>query len=349
MVPVLLSAVPGDTTPVGLGALLSEDILAHEVDVLPLEPERLTAPVPRRVTPSMRRGYFPSRWADALGPWADLWHASRSQQAAPLVAALLERMDRARPDRVSWIWAKVRLPGAARKGRHFTVRILRNGLLAASSSVLLAGAAHAAPVSATAIPPSSYSLSISAGALGTASGAGAMTGSASTSLTVVPGGGSPDLVTSVGGSGSFNVADFTAPGLALGLLAFDNFHVDVTLPAMTSTNGTIPVFHPDLAGAVVSVDGGQVIQGGSATLFDFSKTPVVATAPVGSLTTLDLAAGLWTIPFTATSTLTTFGIPVDIVTGTDLVLQFVPEPGTLTLLGVGVVGLAATRRRRVSE
>ncbi|HME69247.1 MAG TPA: hypothetical protein VKM54_05195 [Myxococcota bacterium] len=122
------------------------------------------------------------------------------------------------------------------------MRILKNGFLAAAASVLLTGAAHAVPLNAVAIPPSAYSISIAAGVIGTATGSGAITGTASTDITVTP-----TNVSTVGGSGSFDVADFTAPGSALGVLAFDNFHVDVTLPATTSTNGTNP-FNPDLGG-----------------------------------------------------------------------------------------------------
>jgi len=70
------------------------------------------------------------------------------------------------------------------------------------------------------------------------------------------------------------------------------------------------------------------------------------TAPTGSLSTLDVVAGTWTIPFTSTSTLTTLGQPVNIIIGTDLVLQAVPEPGTLLLLGAGIAGLATARRKR---
>ncbi|HME69248.1 MAG TPA: PEP-CTERM sorting domain-containing protein [Myxococcota bacterium] len=82
------------------------------------------------------------------------------------------------------------------------------------------------------------------------------------------------------------------------------------------------------------------------TIFDFSKTPTVATAPTGSLTTLDVVDQTWTIPFTTTSTLTTLGIPVNIVIGTDFVLQAAPEPGTMLLLGAGVAGLMVAGRRR---
>ena len=122
------------------------------------------------------------------------------------------------------------------------------------------------------------------------------------------------------------------------------FGFTVALPPTTSTSGTNP-FTPDLVGSVITVDQGFVENGGS-TLFDFSKTPTVVTAPSGSLTTLDVVAGTWTIPFTSTSTLTTLSLPVNIIIGTDLVLQAVPEPGTLLLLGAGVAGLATAQRKR---
>ncbi len=222
------------------------------------------------------------------------------------------------------------------------MRLMKTGL-AVAASVLLAGAAYAVPVTGVAIAPSNFNISIAADGLGTTTGSGAITGSATTDLTVTS-----SNASTVGGSGSFNVATFTTapPLVALGATEIDGFHIDVALPATTSTAGGPTVFNPDLAGTVVTVDSGFVVQVSTgATLFDFSKSPTVVTAPAGSLTTLDVAAQTWTIPFTTTSSLTTSGVPVNITIGTDLVLA-IPEPGTLLLLGAGLAGLVAVGRRK---
>jgi hypothetical protein len=223
-------------------------------------------------------------------------------------------------------------------------RIMRSGFMGVAAALSLVGAAYAVPVSAIAVSPSHFSLSIAWGPFGTATGSGAITGSATTDLTAAA-----TNVSTVAGTGSFDVASFSTPGLVFGAVVSDNIHVDVTLPTTTSASGTNP-FNLDLGGSVISIDSGQVIQLATpATLFDFSKFPALMTVPAGSLTTLDLGAGLWTVPFTTTSTLLMFGVPVNLTFGTDLTLQILPEPGTLVLLGVGLVGLAAVgaRCRRV--
>ena|GEM_PF-2228344 len=221
------------------------------------------------------------------------------------------------------------------------MRILKSGLLLAAATLLLPVAAGAVPFTGNAIAPSNFNLEITSPALGSGSGSGAITGSASTDLTSTA-----TSVSTVGGSGSFAVGTFTIPFLGTTTLA--GFQFTTALPATTTTSGTNP-FNPDLVGTVITVDKGFVENGGS-TLFDFSKTPTVVTAPAGSLTTLDVVTGTWTIPFTSTSTLTTLSLPVNIIIGTDLVLKgaTIPEPGTLLLLSAGLTGLVALGRRKRS-
>jgi len=126
------------------------------------------------------------------------------------------------------------------------MRTFKNGFLAFATSVFLAGVAHAVPQNFFAIPPSRFNISFDWGVFGTATGLGAITGTATTDLTVTP-----TNVSTVGGSGSFSGANFSAPGLLTGPMLFDNFHISLSLPATTSTNGSNP-FNLDIGGAIVS-------------------------------------------------------------------------------------------------
>ena len=173
------------------------------------------------------------------------------------------------------------------------------------------------------------------------SNSGQITGSMNTDIDLTP--------TITDGTGSFSVANFTITGLLLGPLTIQNFHITVTNPSSVTGTGSNP-YNVDIGGAVVSVDGGQVVLGGS-TLFNFNTSPTVVTAPPGSNSTLTLGASstTWSIPFTTTSTLSTLGIPVNITIGTQLNLTgpaVVPEPGTVMLVGAGLVGLVAAGRRK---
>jgi len=219
-------------------------------------------------------------------------------------------------------------------------RITRTGMLAVAASIFFGSDVHAVSVGFNAISPSSFQLRTDFSNLGSATGSGVVTGSANTDLTATA-----TNVSTVGGSGFFSLSSFIASGLVGGPVAFDNFHITLTLPPTTSTNGSNP-FNPDLGGSVIAVDGGQIVQG-TTTLFDFSKSPMVVTSPPGSLTTLNTATGAWTIPLVTASTFTQASPqPFSITIRADLTLQTLPEPGTLLLLGAGLTGLAVVGPRR---
>jgi hypothetical protein len=221
--------------------------------------------------------------------------------------------------------------------------MMKSGLLAVAGSLLLATGAYATTFSGSAGAGSSFSISIGADGLGTTSGSGAITGTASTNLTVLGSG----AVQVSGGGGDFTVANFTTapPLIALGATTIEDFGFNTTLPASATSSNTTNPFSIDLGGATIDVNSGYVIQVSTGnTLFNFTTSPLTITVPSPAPTTLDLSTGTWTIPFTTTSTLSTQGIPIDITISTNLVL--IPEPGTLLLLGAGVAGLLVAGRRK---
>jgi hypothetical protein len=224
------------------------------------------------------------------------------------------------------------------------MRILKSGLVLFSASLLLAATAQATTFEGNAGAGSHFSISIGADGLGTTSGSGAITGSATADLTTLGSG----AVQVNSGSGSFKVANFTTtpPLTALGSTTIEDFAFTTTLAAVTSSNTSNP-FTINLGGSKIDVDAGYVIQTSTGmTLFNFATSPLVVTVPSPAPTTLNTATGVWTIPFTTTSTLSTQGIPIDITIATNLVIEAIPEPGTLLLLGAGVTGLLVASRRK---
>lgn len=225
------------------------------------------------------------------------------------------------------------------------------GLVLSVATVVVAGTSSA--ITLTAVSPSNFSLGIAAGALGSGSNSGAVTGSLTAGIALNnaadPNSG---VVVDPGASGSFAVADFNITGLLLGLLEIKNFGLTVNNPAGASVAGPNP-YTVDIGGSTISVNSGQVILGGS-SIFDFSASPINVVAPSPTNTTLDtgVSATTWTIPFTTLSTLSTLGIPVNITISTNLVLSgdsvVVPEPGTVLLIGAGLAGLALAGRRKAA-
>jgi hypothetical protein len=223
--------------------------------------------------------------------------------------------------------------------------IFRNALAAAAASFLLTTAsAHATPVTFTADPASSFGLSITAGALGSASGSAAVSGTLSANVTSTT---SPPITITESGS-TFSVANFTITGLALGALAIDNFQFTVSGPPVATT-GSNP-YTVNLAGQTITVDRGQVIEGGSTVLFDYAKTADVVVLPNPTNSTFQVSGSnlSWTVPTTLVSTFSTLNIPVTITINTNLLLKgsVVPEPTSLVLLSAGLTGLAAFGRKR---
>jgi hypothetical protein len=216
-------------------------------------------------------------------------------------------------------------------------------ILLALAVVLSASTAEAFPWSSSALPDSSFGLSVSAGALGAGSSSGQVSGSLNADLSF--GGGS--LTIAPGMSGSFVVSDFTITGLLLGQLEIKNFVFQVSNWSSVVVPGPSP-YTVDLIGSTISVVQGQIRLGGS-PLFDFGAAPLLIVAPAGSNTTLanNGASIDWTIPFTTLSTLSTLGIPVNITISTNLHLG-VPEPASALLLAAGLAGLALSGRRKAA-
>jgi len=221
------------------------------------------------------------------------------------------------------------------------------------SGAMVLGATSSQAVTLTAQAGSNFSLGISAGVLGSGSNSGAVTGSLDVDASLNdPLDQNSGLNIAAGAAGTFAVADFTITGLSLGLLEIKNFGLSVTNPAGAAVAGPNP-YTVDLEGASISVNSGLVILGGS-ELFNFSTSPIVVVAPADSNTSFDagVATTGWSIPFTTLSTLSTFGIPVNITISTSLLLEgpsiVVPEPGTVLLIGAGLAGLALAGRRKAA-
>jgi len=228
---------------------------------------------------------------------------------------------------------------------------MKKSMLFAVAALLVSGSAQA--LTLTAQPGSTFGLGISAGVLGSGSNSGAVAGSLTAGISLNnPVDQNSGVNIAPGAAGSFTVADFQITGLSLGLLEIKGFGLSVSNPAGAAVAGPNP-YTVDLGGSTISVTSGLVILGGS-TLFDFSSAPINVVAPAGTNTTLDagLAATNWTIPFTTLSTLSTFGIPVNITISTNLLLSgdsiVVPEPGTVLLIGAGLAGLALAGRRKAA-
>ena len=223
--------------------------------------------------------------------------------------------------------------------------ILRNGLVAAAASFLLtAASAHATPITFTADPTSKFGLAITSSVLGSASGSAVVSGTLTADVTSTT---APPITITESGS-TFSVANFTITGLALGALAIDNFQFTVSGPPVATT-GSNP-YTVNLAGQTITVDRGQVIEGGSTVLFDYAKTADVVVLPNPTNSTFQVSGSnlSWTVPTTLVSTFSTLNIPVTITINTNLLLKgsVVPEPTSLVLLSAGLTGLAAFGRKR---
>ncbi len=178
--------------------------------------------------------------------------------------------------------------------------------------------------------------------------------SASSFVVAIPALGATSNAASVGGTigGDVDASSISANSGAIDVLEDVNLTI-LGGPATgsglsgTLTGASTPIDGggvADLDGWLLTLNQGSLVAAGLGLNIDLSVDPFEFVLPTTLSTISDLGAGLleWVIPLSASTTISGIGVDLSgaiVATGTP-----VPEPGTATLMLLGLAGLAARRR-----